>query len=118
MTNINAALDNAWNSIQLYCKESYAGKTPRDVQFEVYHNTYYWLDFGVAPNGNAYFVHGDHTKSKTSNDADWYYYPNRQKGYMGTYYRDLETIITNWKSIKAKLIERFNIEESIFNFIV
>lgn len=116
--SINAALENAWSKIQNYCKEKYTGKTSRSVQFEVYRDVYMWLEFGVTPNGDAYFVKGNHFLSHTSIDADWYYHPTHSEGYFGTKYRDLEAIVRKWPEIKARLADKFAQEESIFNFEV
>ena len=116
--SINAALDNAWSKIQNYCKEKYKGKTVRDVQFQVYHDMYMWMEFGVTSNGDAYFVRGDHSMSHTSDRADWYYHPGHKEGYFALKYRELETIVRKWTEIKVMLAKKFAQEESIFNFEV
>ena len=116
--SLNLALDSAWKQIQNYCKENYACITIRDVQFCVYSDPYMWIDFGVTPKGDAYFVRGNHSKGHTSNDADWYYHPSHKFGYEPLKYRELETIIKKWPEIKAMLAEKFNQEKYIFNFEV
>lgn len=116
MLTLNQALDNAWKEIQKYCKENYAGKTTRDIQFSWKHDTYGWLEFGVTPNGTAYFVRGGHHLSHRSKDADWYYHPDYKEGYYGTKYREMEQIIKDWKKIKNILEQKFAVEDSIFNF--
>ena len=114
--SLRLALDSAWRKIQNYCKENYTQKTVRNVQFCIYSDVYMWIEFGVTPNRQAYFVRGSHEKGHTSPYADWYYHPLHKTGYVPLKYRELETIIKKWPEIKVKLAEKFNQEESIFNF--
>lgn len=116
MLTRNQALENAWKEIQKYCKKNYAGRTTKDIQFEWQHEVYGWTEFGVTPNGDAYFVRGDHSKGRRSKGADWYYHPEYEEGYAGVKHREIEKIVTNWPKIKCILEEKFAIEDSIWNF--
>lgn len=115
MTRREMALQEAWESIQKYCKK-YAGLSTQDVQLEWKHEVYVWQEFGVTPNGEAYFVRGNHCTSRRSDRADWYYHPCHIMGYIPAKYPCIEDIVTHWELIKEKLEKKFEIENSIYNF--
>ena len=115
MTQREIALQKAWESIQEYCKK-YKGLSTQDVQFEWQHEVYVWQEFGVTPNGEAYFVRGGHHLSRRSDGADWYYHPKRKEGYALAKYSCIENIVTHWDTIKAMLEKKFQVEQSIYNF--
>ena len=115
MTVREEALANAWKSIQRYCKK-YAGQSTQDVQFEWQHEVYVWQEFGVTPNGEAYFVRGGHDKSRRSDSADWYYHPKHEEGYARAKYPCIEDIVTHWNTIKTMLERKFQVERNIYNF--
>lgn len=115
MTQRQLALQKAWKTIQEYCKK-YKGLSTQDVQFEWKHEVYVWQEFGVTPNGEAYYVRGDHCTSRRSNKADWYYHPEHKMGYSGAQYGCIEDIVTHWDTIKTKLEKKFQTEHSIYNF--
>jgi hypothetical protein len=115
MTPREIALKNAWRSIQEYCKK-YKGLSTQDVQFEWQHEVYVWQEFGVTPNGEAYFVRGNHTLGRRSDRADWYYHSNHEPGYSPAKYSCIEDIVTHWDIIKARLEKKFQVEQNIYNF--
>jgi hypothetical protein len=110
------ALIEAWEKIQKYCKYNYEGKSTQDVQFEWQHEIYVWQEFGVTPKGEAYFVRGNHSTSRRSEKADWYYHPEHKTGYSGAILGTIEDIVTHWETIKKKLEENFKKEQNIYNF--
>ena len=115
MTQREIALQKAWESIQEYCKK-YKGLSTQDVQFEWQHEVYVWQEFGVTPNGEAYFVRGGHDKSRRSDSADWYYHPKHEEGYVRAKYPCIENIVVHWNAIKTMLEKKFQVEQSIYNF--
>jgi len=111
MTQREIALQKAWESIQEYCKK-YKGLSTQDVQFEWQHEVYVWQEFGVTPNGEAYFVRGGHDKSRRSNNADWYYHPNHNEGYVFAKYPCIEDIVKHWNVIKTMLEKKFQTDKN------
>lgn len=116
--NLNAALETAWGKIQAYCKENFAGVSCRDIQFGWKHDVYGWTEFGITPNGDAYFVSGDHSQSSRDANADWYYHPDHKAGYVFTKHARMEEVVRDWPIIKEKLLQAVRVERSIFNFEV
>lgn len=116
--SINHALMSAWTKIQEYCKERYHHVSTRDIQIRWKHNVYGWTEFGVTPDGSAYIVHGNHSQSPTSPNAEYHFHPQRptRPEDMPTRFCRLEEVVKDWPIIKEKLEDAFSIERRIQNF--
>lgn len=115
LPNRNNALLNAFVKIQTYCQK-YEGKTNKDVQVNVYTDTYIWVEFGVTPAGQAYLVRGNHANSRRSKDANWYGHPEHPAGYVGALYDSIEKLLCNWEKVKSNIDKEFDFEYNIFHF--
>lgn len=114
MTREEAIL-NAWNKIRKYVKENYNGVFEKGTQFRWKHECYYWIEFGVTKDGDAYFVRGSHGWG-----GDYFYCPfkNEPSIYPHIKLAYLNDVVEDWQSIKKVLQSLAKKENELYNFEV
>lgn len=104
----NKVLLNAWSKIQDYTKRN-RDVFVDDVTIKIDNYT----QFGIAPNGVAFFQHYDDLEDK----YDVYYHPSKNMSLdEKTKLDSIEKIVKNWNSIKKELLEKAVSELGIYNF--
>lgn len=104
----NKALLNAWSKIQDYTKR-HANVFVEDIIINIDEYT----QFGVTPDGVAFFQHYDDLEDK----YDAYYHPYQSKATNEEIkLKSIEKIIKNWDATKKVLLNEVISELGIYNF--
>lgn len=104
--DIDTAIMNAWEQIQDYCKENYAGRVGTGIKIEYE----YCREFRLTSDGEPYIV-----IYISGGRYDYYHHPVKPDAYENNLIPITEECIHHWPKIKEKL--RMKIDD-IYNFQV
>lgn len=103
----DTAIMNAWEQIQGYCKENYAGRVGTGIKIEYQ----YCNEFGLTSDGEPYIV----THMSGGKWYDYYHHPVKPDAYERNLIPVTEECIQHWPKIKKELRMRV---DDIYNFQV
>lgn len=110
----NEAIMDAWDKISKYVKDNYTHTFEKGISFRWKHEVYYWIQFGVTYEGDAYIAKGNHSSVIPT---EWFYHPDPNKPtFERLKLRCTEEVIDDWFNIKEKLRQLAEKENSLFNF--
>lgn len=110
------AIMEAWNKISKYVKDNYTNKFEKGVSFTWKHKVYYWIKFGVTPDGIAYITKGNHSSSIPT---EYCYHPEKEDTQLVNIKKSMtEEVVDDWLIIKEKLKMLAEKEYSLYNFKV